>query len=1187
MTIRSDATRLRIPQRDARQLRAVVARQGQVLLDADINGQAETLLARVEEEARDTMGSPGRLVVPAGTGAFAATIAGSPAVVSIGVGDAYLDGWRVENIAACTLAGQPHPYTGNVGATAALVLKALVRHVDPVEDGNLADSALGDAQASGRSINDWRVFPLTPANSAATCDTILSDDNWRAMALPSSGKLAFIKKTGGSSTDPCSLTPGGGYTRLENLLYRVEVHGGNALEQTADGPRFGLDGLKLKLSRRNASLMVKVSEVNGRRLTVTPPSLDARNWFAPGTYAEILSIHDDLDAAPAVTPERLFQVALASDDSVTLVEPASGAIASTGVSDDGTWFLRLWDAIPAGTNGAPVGMAAAALASNGSDSAVIDLGDGLTIQLTGGAAARFRRGDYWTCAVRADGSIAWDSGNLADIAETPHGPVVRYAPLAMIKAAAIEDCRIPLATLTDRALLYRGGDGQSVSPENAAGLVPLPAKLRVAVMRGQTPVNGARVKWEFLGPAGRTGKLEAGSNGHVAAFEQVTGPDGLAEVKWSLDPAAADEIHQVQASLVGGLAPGTPPIIFSARFHTDGDHGGCSTYVIEEGSNWVETLRFIDYDEDIAICFQRGTFSTSLFVELNGKGNVRMSGAGDGTRIVAKRGECAILFDGFASVTLRDLRVETLDTPHAPTPPKSDIEAYEKIDAIRRDRKGSITIRNTAIVDVSDMTLRCGGDIETGRTCLTVAGDKEKPSPLVRIMRNRLITGYLQDGILVTDAINTIVAQNELVVGGRGSKLNDNRLIHSKAWAKAVAKALVRRVRAVDADTRRDPDDRRILSFGDLQAVFPSSVPQAEWDVMLRANPLVGDTTPAAITAHVESLARRAAEFETGTPTVRRFVAQGRRRTATLADGAREEALLSALLPGGVEVATGRAARPTRRPPRRARNGPLAVEGDYLIYGSVTALLDTPIALADWQALFADDAVYTLNEPRDIDGFAERLMAVAYVMATDNRLRARHRNVDQWFRTHAMPATAAARQGITCGGGHLDEVTIEGNRIWGFLQGVHVGVSANDDKKQIAQNVRVSDNALYLRAPSRAHERSSGLFVGNVATLRIERNLLDWADDQPDADTRFRFGIRVHGHLGHFIIIAQNRIGITDMEKQEGGFAFVGIRVHSVDRIDKAGGYLWLAAENLVAGVPPHNVVHGDPPMRKRDNVPA
>jgi len=198
-------------------------------------------------------------------------------------------------------------------------------------------------------------------------------------------------------SDPCSLTPSGGYSRLENLLYRLEVHDGVAkAAPTIDGPRFGLHGLKIKFQRRNASTLVRISNVSGAEFTVAPPALDPRNWFAPGFYAEIVSIHDDVAPRAALAPERLFRVALATDDRVVL-EATAAQINATGVVSDNTWFLRLWDSFPDGS-----GLAIVSAPGNAAESAEIDLGDGLKIKLGGGAGAIFRRGDYWTGAARAD-----------------------------------------------------------------------------------------------------------------------------------------------------------------------------------------------------------------------------------------------------------------------------------------------------------------------------------------------------------------------------------------------------------------------------------------------------------------------------------------------------------------------------------------------------------------------------------------------------------------------------------------------------------------------------------------------------------------------------------------------------------------------------------------------------------------
>src|SRR4029079_6866590 len=125
-------------------------------------------------------------------------------------------------------------------------------------------------------------------------------------------------------------------------------------------------------------------------------------------------------------------------------------------------------------------------------SAEIDRGDGLKVRLGAGTNGGFRRGDHWNFAARADGTTDWPKTGGAADAMTPQGPEIRYAPLAVLTGPgpAIEDCRIPFATLSDRLLLYRGGDAQSLFTAATSGMVPLPGRLRVAVLRGETPVAG-------------------------------------------------------------------------------------------------------------------------------------------------------------------------------------------------------------------------------------------------------------------------------------------------------------------------------------------------------------------------------------------------------------------------------------------------------------------------------------------------------------------------------------------------------------------------------------------------------------------------------------------------------------------------------------------------------------------------
>jgi Family of unknown function (DUF6519) len=569
MTIRNDATRATIRPRDPRRPRSVVARQGQVLLDADLDQQSRHVLDRIETETGDVLGSAGRLVVPASSAAFRITAAATPDACGIGAGHGYLDGWLVENrTAGALLRTQPHPRTDTTPAAPVLMaLKALVRYVDSAEEPVFADPSLGDAQAAGRALVDWQVFPFAPQagwGTAPSCGAATTHAEWQALAAPSTGTLTVVPDTAPPATDPCSLTPQGGYSRAENLLYRIEVHGGvpRGDRPTADGPRFRMNGLKVKLSRRNASVLARVTAVNGTDFTVQPPALDPLNWFAPGSYAELVTMHDDVDPRDAVARERLFQVARATDTVVRLEAAAAPLAASVKTSGD-RWFLRLWDAFGDGAGLVTVGLSTAAP----QQSQPVDLGDGLTLVMGTGADDTFRRGDHWTFAARADGSIDWPPGR----AETPHGPETRYAPLAVVGTppgpSTTQDCRVPTATLTDRALLYRGGDGQEVPAPPGGGFVALPGRLRIAVMRGRTPVAGAAIEWSM--PAGAAPSRIGGSpvDGTNTATT-VTDANGLGEVEWRIDGGRPDALHQVRAQLrVTGPAEG-PALVFTAAFRT-------------------------------------------------------------------------------------------------------------------------------------------------------------------------------------------------------------------------------------------------------------------------------------------------------------------------------------------------------------------------------------------------------------------------------------------------------------------------------------------------------------------------------------------------------------------------------------------------------------------------------------------
>lgn len=103
------------------------------------------------------------------------------------------------------------------------------------------------------------------------------------------------------------------------------------------------------------------------------------------------------------------------------------------------------------------------------------------------------------------------------------------------------------------------------------------------------------------------------------------------------------------------------------------------------------------------------------------------------------------------------------------------------------------------------------------------------------------------------------------------------------------------------------------------------------------------------------------------------------------------------------------------------------------------------------------------------------------------------------------------------------DVRITGNRVYGFVQGIHVATSARDTGRRLSYRVNVSDNLVHLRIPSLAGERH-GIFVGSVFDLRLHGNTVELRSPDPFqwAAAGLLDGIRVWGTFGPLIQVHEN-----------------------------------------------------------------
>jgi hypothetical protein len=438
--------------------RRVLMQQGRVEIDADVNEQIAIDAHLSELTNTDVIGAAG---YPVGTdasgdpiGGFALTLTPDKKDIDISVGRMYVDGILVENSTPnATLLSQPGlPDTSLAGVGGSdpgiylAYLKVWERVVTALDDPAIREAALGGPDTSVRSIVVWQVrlarvgdVPPDPAQLPACSGVDLS-------ILPAAPTGTLTASTGGPSDPmPCMLPPESGYLRLENQLYRVEVH-----IPGADGTA------TFKWSRENGSvvaLIVAPSGSGSAPTTVTGPTFtvngltdDPTLGLKPGDWVEFVDDAVELSGRPG----QLYQVTTPPSDGHTVT--INGSPTATLALHP---KLRRWDMTGAAyAQGVPL-----------TSGAPIPLEAGLQVKFSAGT---YRTGDYWLIPARTatsieKGHIEWpdDGGSPPNpLALPPAGINLHFAKLGLVELASDQtfsglgsaaeptDCRLPFWPLT-------------------------------------------------------------------------------------------------------------------------------------------------------------------------------------------------------------------------------------------------------------------------------------------------------------------------------------------------------------------------------------------------------------------------------------------------------------------------------------------------------------------------------------------------------------------------------------------------------------------------------------------------------------------------------------------------------------------------------------------------------------------
>lgn len=426
--------------------------QGRVQLDADWNENLDILMHRIETETLDVIGECG---VPVHDAAFGVVTNISdlsaeeqdwlleqgfdslvPGDFYLTRGRAYVDGILVENDLTLPFSQQPFVLPKGGGLIEEegihlLYLDVWHRHITALEDVYIREVALGGPDTATRTQVIWqaRLAQVGKVGEGITCSDDLSP--WPG---PSAGRLSARTHPESQPEDPCTVPPGAGYKRLENQLYRVEIHEVDSVTGAAT----------FKWSRDNGSVVVAISEFNvdgaNTKIRTTSLGRDDVLGLHLNDWVEILD-----DAAElAGVPGTLAQITNIDPDNILTLSTAI-----SGYDIDGHPKVRRWD-------------------SDGAQPVSVPATNDGYLQLEGGVEVKFvidtfQAGDYWLIPARTVpgqyGDIEWPLDEGGDPAALlPFGIIHHYCKLAVITAELVEgdisitdvdDCRKKFPPLTE------------------------------------------------------------------------------------------------------------------------------------------------------------------------------------------------------------------------------------------------------------------------------------------------------------------------------------------------------------------------------------------------------------------------------------------------------------------------------------------------------------------------------------------------------------------------------------------------------------------------------------------------------------------------------------------------------------------------------------------------------------------
>ena len=480
--------RARISFDRTREYRSLVAQQGRVTLEADVNEQAVIASEALRLETIDIIG-------PTGTpdNGYLVSIDAN-GEITVGSGIMYVGGWRMRFAQPVPIDNQPEWIDQAIDAAEkrrrgdyVIALLVSEQEVQAVEDQALREVALGGPDTAARTrlmqhivavptkddtcaavLKDWN-SNLKPLGLALNPDTLALDFN---AAL----EVSFYPPAG--PADPCCPPAQGGYLGADNQLVRVTVTAYDSKAHTGT----------LLWGWNNASFLYRAKLVdpaaNPLVLTLSPAPVDSAHMPQLNQVVEVLRstmvLGNPLDlnfiAAPEGEVITLAGAGTVFDPTTSQLTLPTGTVLPDGyATDTNPLFVRLWQAEVPFTDGV---------------AAQLDLVSGLAVAIhmdalpTGPLEAR----PFWDFAVRPNTPQQVYPQRYLQAPQGPTGPRRWLTDLAIVDyvpdkpPTLVADCRIPFPgngtgddcgccgiTLTPAQVAARGGLQAVIDAQAKAG----------------------------------------------------------------------------------------------------------------------------------------------------------------------------------------------------------------------------------------------------------------------------------------------------------------------------------------------------------------------------------------------------------------------------------------------------------------------------------------------------------------------------------------------------------------------------------------------------------------------------------------------------------------------------------------------------------------------------------------------